>query len=203
MGARWTIGLIGDAGSGKSTVRAWLGDRGAATLDGDAVVHDLLARDRAVAGAIAGRFGAAVLEAGGGIDRAALAAIVFRDAEALADLERIVHPAVIAATRAWLARADGDVAVVEAIKLVESGLHRAFDQLWLVTCDARERRARLAARGWSVGEIAARLGAGAPLAPKLALANVVIDTSGPRQATERQLETSWEAVDRQMRQTSL
>jgi len=192
--ARWAIGLTGDVGGGKSTVRGWLTAQGAAALDADAVAHTLLVEDAALRGAVVERFGASVQAAGGTIDRAALAAIVFREPAALEELERIVHPAVIAATRRWLARATAAVAVVEAVKLVESGLDTAFDALWLVVCDAPVRRRRLAERGWSAGEIDRRLAAGAPLAPRLALADVVIDNSGSWRATERQLAVAWSKV---------
>lgn len=191
MGAQWTIGLVGEAGSGKSTVRAWLAGRGAATLDGDAVVHQVLESDREVIEAIVARFGEEVRGDLGAIDRAALAKIVFGDRSALADLEGFVHPTVLAVTEDWLDRVESEVAVVEAIKLVESGLAASLDQLWLVFCDARARRIRLAERGWTVAEIDARQAAAPELAPKLALADVIIDNSGSWSATERQLEVAW------------
>jgi len=182
-----TIGLTGDVGSGKSTVREWLAGQGAATLDADAEVHALLARDRHVVEAVAARFGPAV-RAASGIDRKALAATVFADAAALADLEGILHPAVIASTRSWLEAAEAEMAVVEAVRLVESGAHDDFDYVWLVACDADERRRRLLERGWSAEEIGRRMSAATPLAPKLALADVIIDNSGTCRATVRQLE---------------
>lgn len=191
MGARWTIGLVGEAGSGKSTVRAWLAGRGAATLDGDAVVHQVLAEDRSLIESVVARFGEEVRAGSGAIDRAALARIVFRDPVALADLEGMVHPAVIAVTMDWLGRVEAEVAVVEAIKLVESGLAAALDQLWLVLCDARARRVRLAERGWSDAEIEGRRAAAPSLPPMLALADVIIDNSGSWAATERQIGVAW------------
>ncbi len=194
MAACWTIGLVGDAGAGKSTVRAWLEARGVAALDADAIVHRVLERDRAVVEAVAARFGEEVRAAGGGIDRAVLGAIVFGDPAALADLERLVHPVVIRAVEEWLNKVESDVAVVEAVKLVESGLAARLDELWLVMCDRRARQARLAERGWSAAAIADRQAAAPPLAPRLALAGVIIDNSGAPEATERQLEVAWARV---------
>jgi dephospho-CoA kinase len=190
MSARLTIGLTGDVGSGKSTVRAWLGERGVATFDGDAAVHAVLAEDRAVIAAVVARFGPEVGSADG-IRRAILADRVFTDAAALGDLERLVHPAVLERTRAWLEAVTAPVAVVEGVKLVESGFHRALDRLWLAVCDLGLRRQRLIARGWSAGEVERRLAMATPLAPKLALADEVIDNSGSCRATRRQLEAAW------------
>jgi dephospho-CoA kinase len=190
VATRTTIGLTGDVGSGKSTVLRWLADHGAATLDADAVVHQLLAGDAGVIAAVVARFGADVRVAQA-VDRAKLAAAVFGDAAALAALERIVHPAVIDYLRRWIDAAPAPVVAVEAVKLIESGLNAEFDQTWLVTCDGALRRARLIARGWSAAEADRRIAAGTPLAPRLAVADVVIDNSGSSEATCRQLEVAW------------
>lgn len=188
---RCIIGLTGDVGSGKSTIRAWLAERGAATLDADAVVHDLLAGDAAIVAAVAARFGPSVRDPAGGIDRNAMAAVAFRDPTALADLERILHPAVIRTTRAWLAEASAAVAVVEAVKLVEAGMHVDCTAVWLVACDAAVRRVRLRGRGWSPDAIERRMSAAPPLRPRLAAATEVIDNSGSIEATAAQLEAAW------------
>jgi len=160
MGARRVIGLTGDVGSGKSTVLQWLADRGAATRDADAATHAVLAGDGDAVAAVGRRFGPGVL-AGGVVDRAALAAAVFDDPEALRDLEAIVHPAVIRALTTWLAGVSAPVAVVEAVKLVEAGLDRTVvGAVWLVTCAPEVRRERLVARGWSADEAARQTLAG-------------------------------------------
>lgn len=190
---RLAIGVTGDVGCGKSTVLEWLAARGAATLDADRVVHRLLGEDRAVMAAVAERFGSSLVTSAG-IDRAALAGRVFADAAALADLEAIVHPAVVAAVAAWRAGVTVDVAVVEAVKLVESGMHAGFDRVWLVTCDRAVRRARLVAGRWSPEETDRRMASSAPLAPRLAAANRVIDNSGAPAATRVQLERAWAEV---------
>jgi dephospho-CoA kinase len=104
---------------------------------------------------------------------------------------------VIEAARAWLADVSADVAVIEAVKLVESGLHQELDEVWLVVCSRDECRRRLALRGWAPEHIERRLAASAPLGPRLAAAAVVIDNSGERNATERQLEIAWQKVKRQ------
>jgi dephospho-CoA kinase len=184
------IGLTGDVGAGKSTVLGWLAQRGAATLDADGVVHRLLAEDAAVVEAVRARFGPRVF-AGPRVDRGALGRIVFADAAALTDLEGILHPAVLAATAAWLAVAPERDRVVEAVKLIEGGMAAMVDEVWLVTAARAARAARLAARGWPPDEVARRMAAAPPLAPRLAVADVVVDNSGPWPATERQLAAAW------------
>lgn len=193
MAPRLTIGLTGEVGSGKSKVLAWLAARGVSVLDADEVVRELLEGDSELGSAIIARFGTEVVGRQG-IDRKRLAAIVFGDAAALADLEALVHPRVLARIRDWLAGLSSPIAAVEAIKLVESGFHRELDQLWLVTCPAAVRRARLLARGWSEMEVERRMAASPPLAPQLAAADVVIDNSGDWSCTERQLEAALTSV---------
>jgi dephospho-CoA kinase len=189
----WVIGLTGDVGAGKSRVLAWLAGRGVATLDADAVVHDLLAHDRVLVAQVAERFDGAVVE--GRVDRAALGWTVFADPAALLDLERLVHPRVTDRLRRWLAEQSGPAAI-EAVKLVEGGLTRWVDAVWLVVAARSVRRARLRSRGWTEAEIERRLAAGSPLAARLAVADVVVDNSGTWAATERQLAAAWAGAAR-------
>jgi dephospho-CoA kinase len=192
--AYW-IGVTGDVGSGKSTVCRWLESRGASAFDADEAVHRLLAGEGSLIEAIGSRFGAHLVTVAG-VDRSALAELVFGDREALADLERLVHPHVAAAARRWKAGVSAPFGVIEAVKLVESGMHAEVDELWLITCDRAIRQRRLIERGWSADEAAKRMAAGSPLAPRLKIAHVVIDNSGDRSATEMQLAVAWEEAIR-------
>jgi dephospho-CoA kinase len=149
------IGLTGRIGTGKSTVGSWLAAYGAMLLDSDALVRELYAADSDLHRALAARFGPAVVK-DGRVDRDVLRG-AFGDPAALGDLEALVHPAVRRLRDAKLAaaRAAGaTAAVVEAIKLVESGSSDVCDELWIVVADERVQLARLAKRG--VGEDEAR-----------------------------------------------
>lgn len=190
------IGVTGAVGCGKSTVCRWLAERGVATLDADQVVHEILAHDGAVVAAVTARFGPSVRLPSGGIDREALAGAVFGDPTALGDLERIVHPAVLTRVRAWLDRIRTPIVVVEAVKLIESGLSDACFAVWLVVCEPNQQRSRLRERGWADAAIDRRLAATPPLAPRLAVATDVIDNSGPPSATRVQLEAAWSRLMR-------
>jgi dephospho-CoA kinase len=144
------IGITGPIGCGKSTVSRLLGELGGPVIDADFLAREATAAGSATLPMIRARFGDAVFLADGQLDRAKMAAVVFDDAAALADLERIVHPAVRKLVDRELAKAADDEApfvVVEAIKLVEGGLADRCDDVWLVECDPQTQRQRLLARG--------------------------------------------------------
>ncbi len=88
------VGLTGGIGSGKSTVSARLGERGAIVIDADAIVRELQAPGGEAYVAIVERFGPGVVAPDGQLDRPALAAIVFNDDAARADLNKLTHPLV-------------------------------------------------------------------------------------------------------------
>src|SRR5918995_3452990 len=87
------VGLTGGIGAGKSTVSSMLAERGAVIVDADKIARDLQAPGAPLLDAMAARFGDHIINADGSLDRAAVAAIVFNDKDALADLNGIVHPA--------------------------------------------------------------------------------------------------------------
>lgn len=143
------IGLTGPIGCGKSTVAGWLADLGAAVIDADQVARGVTPPGSAVLAAVVDAFGEGILQADGSLDRAALGRIVFADPVALRRLEAIIHPAVRRPILEQIATAQRDGApavVIEAIKLVEGGLAALCDEVWLVSCDPAEQRARLMAR---------------------------------------------------------
>lgn len=178
------IGLTGNIGCGKSTVAGMLRELGAVTIDADRVARDIRRNDADARAEILARFGTD--------DAPALGRIVFGDADALADLEEILHPRVRGAIRARLAElaeAGESVAVVEVIKLLESPLADAIDEIWVVRCDEADAIARLAAtRGMDEATARRRLANQSSQDEKVAAANVVIDGSVPIEETRRQVE---------------
>ena len=116
------IGLTGGIGSGKSTVGARLVERGAVLIDADVVARDVVEPGRPAYAKVVERFGDEVVAPDGTLDRSAIAAIVFKDAEALGDLNAIVHPEVGAEIAGRLAAdAGGDRVVVLDIPLLVEG----------------------------------------------------------------------------------
>jgi dephospho-CoA kinase len=141
--------------------------------------------------------GAAIEARFGTREASALAAIVFEDAAALADLEAIVHPRVQDRVRAALgdlAAAGAEVAVVEAIKLLESPVRAVCDQVWVVVCRPEDALARLAERGMTEAKARARMANQALAEDFQAAADVVIDGSAPLAETRRQVERALTAL---------
>jgi dephospho-CoA kinase len=178
------IGLTGNMGCGKSTVAGMLRDLGVATIDADAVAREIRHNDADARAEIERRFGT--------YEADQLGSIVFTDAGALRDLERILHPRIRGAIRARLAElAHGgvEVAAVEVIKLLESPLADACDEIWVVRCDEADALVRLAAsRGMDEEMARRRLASQSSQDEKVAAADVVIDGSAPMGETRRQVE---------------
>lgn len=184
----YLIGLTGNIASGKSTVRVMLQELGARTIDADALAHAVLLKGTPAWTKVNETFGPDVIGADGEVDRKKLGAIVFADQAQLEKLEAIVHPAVSTALARLLTEAHDRIVVVEAVKLIEAGLHRYCDAVWIVTAPTYVAKQRLVEeRG--MGEIDAmlRLRAQPLLREKLKLANVVIDNSGSVEQTRAQV----------------
>jgi dephospho-CoA kinase len=201
------VGLSGGIGSGKSTVARLLAALGATVIDADAIVHELQAPGSPLLAEIAAAFGPGVIAADGSLDRARLAAIVFRDPEARARLGAIVHPPVGAeiARRVALARSRGAAVVVLDIPLLFEGRARRtgtaarldYDATVLVWVPEETQLERQMARdGCSREEALRRIRAQMPLEEKKALADFVIDNSGTPEETERQVRALWETLKR-------
>jgi dephospho-CoA kinase len=193
------IGLTGPIGCGKSTVARWLAERGTAVIDADDVAREATAPGEALVERIVAEFGEAVRGADGALDRAALGRIVFADPDRLRLLESIVHPAVRPRLLERVAAAEREgvpVVVIEAIRLVESGLAEFCDETWLVVCDEADQRARLERRPGSHRDAEQRIEAQRGLDDRLRpLVTRVLDTSGDRgTARERTLSALDEAI---------
>lgn len=186
------LGLTGGIATGKSTVGDILLRLGAVErIDADHVVHELLAHDARVQGRIRERFGESVF-AEGDVDRAKLGAAVFGDADALRDLEAILHPAVGKAARDRLAALSGThgVVIYDAVKLLQSELLPRCNAVWVVTCEPNVQRLRLQHdRGMTPETVENRLAAQPQFHHDRVTAK--IDNSGTREDLERQVTDHW------------
>jgi dephospho-CoA kinase len=153
------VAITGGIGAGKTETLRAFARQGAATISSDEIVHHLLREDADVKSAIVDRLGEGVLAENGEIDRSRVARLVFADHEALAWLEALLHPRVVATYLAWreaLARRDDPpaVCVTEVPLLYEVGGETRFDAVVAVTAPAEVRAKRL---GRSVEEREQRL----------------------------------------------
>jgi dephospho-CoA kinase len=193
------IGLTGPIGCGKSTVAAWLAERGAVVVDADVVAREVSAPGQPAHDAVIAAFGDRVRQ-DGRLDRAALARVVFADPEALRRLELILHPVVRTRILELIAAAEeagAPAVVVEAIKLVEGGLAALCDETWLVICAPAAQRERVVERGASTEDADRRIAAQAGLVERVRpVATRVIDTSGPLVDARSRVAAAWAAARR-------
>ena len=177
------IGLTGGIACGKSTISAELRALGAATIDADALAHELSQPHQPIYNAYVERFGREIVTVDGTLDRAAIARRVFADTALRAEVEAIAHPIIRSAAeeRLRVARDENKrAAVLDVPLLFEAGWDTLADETWVVALPREEQLARLLARDTSMdaGEARARIAAQMPLAEKCARADVVIDNSG-------------------------
>jgi len=175
------IGLTGGIGSGKSTVSSMLVELGAALVDTDALSRSLTSAGGAAIPAIERAFGAAMVDAGGALDRAAMRDLVFRDPQAKAQLEGIVHPLIQHACLRAVEDAPAHATIVFDVPLlVESGRWRAqVDRVLVVDCDPATQVARVMARsGWSREQTERVIASQASRATRLQAADAVIANDG-------------------------
>ena len=192
----YIIGLTGNIGTGKTTVAGMLRELGAEVIDADRVAHELRVPGMPEWERVLARFGPDVLQPDGGVDGRKLGAVVFSDPAALRDLEVILHPGVRRRIRARFAATERPVVVVEAIKLLEAGLYREVDAVWVVTADRDTQVRRLVAtRGLSRAEAELRVDAQPPQADKVARGDVVIENSGDLDAVRAQVQAAWRAIE--------
>lgn len=186
------VALTGGIATGKSYVLDRLRARGVPCLDADDLAHGVMAPGTEATAAIAERFGADMLGASGGVDRARLGPLVFADAAARRDLEAIVHPAVYRALEAGLRafeRMESAPLVVAAIPLLyETGRAADFDKVVATTCTRERQRERLLARGLTVEDAEMRLAAQMSAREKAARADYVITTDGTTAETDAQVD---------------
>ncbi len=195
-GAVLLVGLTGGIGAGKSSVSALLAAKGAVVIDADAITRELQEPGTPVFEAMVERFGPGIVAPDGTLDRAAVADIVFNDAAALADLNKIVHPAVGAEIANRLqAEAETDhVVILDVPLLVESGRD---DMVALIVVDADPEIAvtRLVEqRGFREADARARIARQASREERLARADFVIHNDGTREELERRVGECWEWI---------
>lgn len=195
------IGLTGGIAAGKSTVTKQLVELGAVHIDADILAREVVEPGTPGLAAVHEVFGDGVIAADGTLERAALGAIVFSDADARIRLEGILHPLIRILAGQRLREAaehDPDAIVVYDIPLlIESESALKFDQVVVCAAPAKLRVERLVEfRGLSREEAGRRVALQASDAERLAVADVVIDTAGTLEHTRKQVLDLWNSLPR-------
>lgn len=187
------IGLTGGIGSGKSEVSALLTRRGAIVIDADLIVRELQQPGQPAFIKIVEMFGSSVLATDGSLNRATIAAEVFKDKQALQKLNDLVHPLVREEMNLRVERhRNSDKVVVLDIPLLVENPRKGLDGVLVIDLDSEIAVSRLVEqRKMSVDDARARVNAQSTREQRLAIANHVIDNSGDRVALERQVEIAW------------
>lgn len=191
------IGLTGNIGSGKSTVARCLAELGAEVIDADIVARDVVAIGTVGLKKIIEEFGTGILDQKGDLDRAAMAAIVFDNLEARLKLEAIIHPEVIRLISGRILNyrnglGSAPVLVVEVPLLIETGMHKMVDEVWVVIAGREAQIKRVMDRsGLSLFEVQKRIQVQIPQEEKCKYADKIIDNSGSVDKTVRQVKDLW------------
>ena len=175
------IGLTGGIGTGKSTVSAYLAQKGCKIIDADLISHQMTEAGSPCLAEIRDAFGEDVFLRDGNLDRKKVGRLVFADATKKETLEQIITRRVIEKTLQILqdCRAQQeDLVVLDAPLLFECGMQRYTDETWLVVCRTETRLRRIAARdGLAEEDIQKRIANQMSTEQKEKLADYIIDNS--------------------------
>ncbi len=192
---KYIIGLTGNIATGKSVVRKMLEHLGAYTIDADTLAHRVIAKGAPGYQPVLDKFGTWLLDKDGQIDRVKLGRLVFADAQALAQLEDIIHPSVIQAVEVLVKRSTQTVVVVEAIKLLESGLRNHCDSIWVTDAPQTVQVERLIRkRGLTRDDAMQRVLSQSAQNDKLAQARVIINNNGSYDDLWKQVNDAWKRI---------
>ncbi|MFM8468119.1 MAG: dephospho-CoA kinase [Oxalobacteraceae bacterium] len=184
---RFSVGLTGGIGSGKSAVAELLAQQGAAIIDTDQIAHALTAPGGAAMTPIAEQFGDSFLTPEGALNRAAMRERVFSDAGAKQQLEAILHPLIRQQTQIDAEQAIGPYLVFVVPLLVESGRWKdSVDRVLVVDCNEALQLERVMRRSQLTAEqVRAIMATQASREARLAVADDVIVNDQAPEALEQ------------------
>lgn len=180
------VGLTGGLACGKTTVALMLASHGAQVNYADQIARELMEPGKPVYAEVVKHFGSDIVESDGSISRKKLAEKAF-GGRRVEELNRIVHPAVIARESAWMdeiaAHEPDAIVVIEAALILEAGVGNRFDKIVVVTCGPQQRVERFAARAKmsledARREVERRMAAQFPDEEKIKAADFVIENRG-------------------------
>ena len=195
--SRLIIGVTGNIASGKSETARLLQQKGCALVDADAVAHELYGYDRALVQQLGAEFGQDIVWSNGTLDRKRLGSLVFGRPEAMAALNRIVHPALIDAIRERIRSSQRVMnrVVLDAALIVELGFAKEVDYLVFVSASVPVRLARLMERsGLTTDEAMRRIDSQMPEESKLQHADFVIKNETTKEYLAEQVDALWDEI---------
>jgi len=193
------ISLTGGIASGKSTVARMFQEKGAILIDFDELTHFVEEPDRPGWKAIVDSFGSDILNDDRTVNRQKLGAIVFNDQQKLAQLNRMIHPAVFAEWEKRIAEIKKShpraIVISDVPLLIEVGIQQWFNAVILVYVSSEKQIQRLIRRNeYSLKEAKARLDAQMPISDKIPHADFIIDNGGPIEKTKTAVELVWQEL---------
>jgi dephospho-CoA kinase len=191
----YLVGLTGGIASGKSYVASLLGELGASTVDADQVAREVVVPGSTGLVQVVGAFGFEILLPSGELDRAKLGEIVFADPEKRIELENILHPLIKARTTQLISEQPSEIVVYAVPLLVEANVDYPFDTIITVEAGVENQVSRLmTSRQMSESDARARIEAQTTSPERVARANFVIDSSGPKEQTKLQVVEVWKQL---------
>lgn len=194
------IGLTGGIASGKSTVTALLKEKGAVIIDADKIAREIMSKGEPAWFEVLNYFGDEILnDDRSDIDRKKLASIVFSDKAKLEALNSITHPKIIEEIKRQVEeykKAGKKIIVIDAALLIEAGLDKIVDEVWVVAVNEDVQLQRLVAREKDItkDEALKRIKSQMPLAEKLKFADRVIDNNSSIEETKNQVDKIWTKI---------
>jgi dephospho-CoA kinase len=189
------IGLTGGIACGKTNILRRFRDLGTHTIDADKLARQVVRPGQPAHQAIVDRFGADILDSDGNVDRPRLGELIFRDESARQDLNRIVHPWILAEEDRRLAdcnTAKSRLVVVDAALMIEVGTISRYDVIVVAFCPPEVQLCRLLRRDRLTREQALqRVQSQLSIYQKLTFADYVIDTSGEFSNTKEQIDHTY------------
>ncbi|HHV83756.1 MAG TPA: dephospho-CoA kinase [Tepidanaerobacter syntrophicus] len=194
------IGLTGGIASGKSTVTALLKEKGAVIIDADKIAREIMSKGEPAWFEVLNYFGDEILnDDRSDIDRKKLASIVFSDKAKLEALNNITHPKIIEEIKKQVEeykKAGKKIIVIDAALLIEAGLDKIVDEVWVIAANEDVQLQRLMAREKDItkDEAVKRIKSQMPLAEKLKFADRVIDNNSSIEETKNQVDKIWTKI---------
>lgn len=191
----YLVGLTGGIASGKSYVASALAELGASTIDADQVAREVVVPGSTGLVQVVAAFGYEILLPSGELDRAQLGSIVFSDPDKRLELERILHPLIKARTTQMINQQTSEVVVYAVPLLVEAEVDYPFDSIITVEAGVEHQVSRLMnSRSMAESDARARIQAQTSSVDREARADFVIDSSGTKEQTKKQVALVWQQL---------